>query len=34
MEGFKMDIDRVSLLEELNKMRDVVPVSLGLEELS
>ena len=29
----KMDMDRVSLLEELNKMRDVVPVSLGLEEL-
>ena len=30
----KMDMDRVSLLEELNKMRDVVSVSLGLEELS
>ena len=30
----KMDMDRVSLLEELNKMRDVVPVSLGLEDLS
>ena len=30
----KMDMDRVSLIEELNKMRDVVQVSLGLEELS
>ena len=30
----KMDAERVVLLKELNKMRDVVSVSLGLEELS